>query len=129
MNRTLALFALAASVTACTANQAPHGQATAGTGRCFNASTINDFHAVDRHTVIVTAGVNHHYLLDILGTCPDIDWTLRIGLRSTGGSNWVCQGQDAELLVPGPTGIDRCPVLGVRPLSIEEAKALRAKSY
>ncbi|HTK59548.1 MAG TPA: DUF6491 family protein [Sphingomicrobium sp.] len=129
MNRTLALFALAASATACTANQAPHGQAVAGSGRCFNAATINDFHAVDRHTVIVTAGVNHNYLLDILATCPEIDWTLRIGLRSTSGSSWVCQGQDAELLVPAPTGIDRCPVLGVRPLSIEEAKALRAKSY
>lgn len=129
MKRLAALFAATACLAACTANQPPHSQSAAGTGRCFNASTVNDFHAVDRNTVIVTVGVNHNYLLDILGTCPDIDWTLRIGLRSTSGSSWVCQGQDAELLVPGPTGIDRCPVLGVRPLSIDEAKALRAKSY
>lgn len=129
MNRFLATVAVAASLTACTANQPPSGRSAAGTGRCFNAATINDFHAIDRHRIIVTAGVSHHYLLDILGTCPEIDWSLRIGLRSTSGSSWVCQGQDAELLVPGATGIDRCPVLGVRPISIEEAKALRAKSY
>lgn len=129
MNRFLALAALIASLAACTANQPPASQATAGTGRCFNASTINDFHALDRYRIIVTAGVSHHYLLDILGTCPEIDWSLRIGLRSTSGSSWVCQGQDAELLVPSATGIDRCPVLGVRPISVDEAKALHARSY
>ena len=77
---------------------------------------------------MVTVGANRNYLLDILGTCPDIDWSLRIGLRSTSGSNWVCQGQDAELLVPGSTMIDRCPVLGVRALTLDEARALRARS-
>jgi hypothetical protein len=130
MNRIFALYAIASCATACTAEGAPHGQTAAATGqRCFNASTVNDFHTVDRHTVIVTVGVNRNYLLDILGTCPDIDWSLRIGLRSTGGSNWVCQGQDAELLVPSPTGVERCPVLGVRALSVEEARGLRARSH
>lgn len=129
MNRFLTLIGAAALLAACTANQAPNARTAAGTGRCFNATTINDFRAIDRHRIIVTAGVSHHYLLDILGTCPDIDWSLRIGLRSTSGSSWVCQGQDAELLVPGATGIDRCPVLGVRPISVDEAKALRAKPY
>ena len=34
----------------------------------------------------------------------------------------MCQGQDAELLVPGPTGIDRvrCSAFA---LSVDEAKA------
>ena len=128
MSRRFALVAIAALTASCSANPAPRGQAAAGTGRCFNAATVNNFHAVNRSTVIVTVGVNHNYLLDVLETCPQIDWTLRVGLRSTSGSNWVCQGQDAELLVPGATGIDRCPVLGVRPISVDEAKALRAKS-
>lgn len=128
MHRILAVFAAIAALPACTADQAPRAQAAAASGRqCFNASTVNDFHALDRSKVIVTVGVNHKYLLDILETCPQVDWTLGIGLRATSGSNWVCQGQDAELLVPGPTGVDRCPVLGVRQLSLDEAKTLRAK--
>jgi Family of unknown function (DUF6491) len=128
MNRIFALVALIGA-TACTANQEPGAQAAAGAGRqCFNAATVNDFHSVDRDTVIVTVGVSQNYLLDILGTCPEIDWSQRIALRATSGSNWVCQGQDAELLVPGPTHLDRCPVLGVRALSRDEAKALRASS-
>ena len=126
MHRILALtFAMAA--TACTPSQPPQAQSATGSGRqCFNASTVNGFHAIDRDRVIVTVGANRNYLLDVLGTCPDINWSFRVGLRSTGGSNWVCQGQDAEFFVPGPTGLDRCPVLGVRALTLEEAKALKA---
>jgi hypothetical protein len=129
MYRILTLGILAATLAACTANQTPRSQSAAAFGRtCFNASTVNSFHAVDRDTVIVTVGANRNYLLDVLGTCPDINWSLRVGLRSTGGSSWVCQGQDAEFLVPSPgRGFDRCPVLGVRAISPEEARALRSR--
>ena len=127
MHRILALIAAVASIAACTASQPPQAQSAAASGRqCFNAATVNSFHAIDRNRVIVTVGANRNYLLDVLGTCPDINWSFRVGLRSTGGSNWVCQGQDAEFFVPGPTGIDRCPVLGVRALSPDEARSLKA---
>jgi len=128
MHRILALTALL-GLASCTANQQPRTQALASSGRqCFNAATVNSFHSIGRDRVLVTVGANRNYLLDILGTCPDIDWSTRIGLRSTGGSNWVCQSQDAELLVPNPgRGFDRCPVLGVRQLSPDEARALRAQ--
>jgi hypothetical protein len=128
----LSIAASAAVLTwACTtANGGQTAQGAAPAGRqCFHASTVNSFHAVDRDTVLVTVGVNRVYQLDILGTCPEIDWTQRIGLRSTGGSDWICQGLDAELLVPRPgMGFDRCPVLGVRPLTPEEAQAARRAS-
>ena len=128
MNRILALAASVLALSACTASQPPHAQSTAASGRqCFNAATVNGFHAIDRERVIVTVGANRNYLLDVLGTCPDINWSMRVGLRSTGGSSWVCQGQDAEFLVPGPTGLDRCPVLGVRALTVEEARTLKAQ--
>ena len=127
MHRILALFAAVASIAACTASQPPRAQSAAASGRqCFNAATVNSFHAVDRNRVIVTVGANRNYLLDVLGTCPDINWSFRVGLRSIGGSNWVCQGQDAEFFVPGPTGIDRCPVLGVRALTPDQARSLKA---
>lgn len=129
MNRTFALLA-ALTLTCCTANQAPGGQAAAGTSgrQCFLASKVNSFHPIDRNTVLVRAGASTYYQLDILGTCPDIDWSNRIGIRTTGGGSWVCRGQDAELLVPNPNrAFDRCPVLGVRLLTAEEAKAALAE--
>ena len=117
----------AALASACTADQ-PRTVAGGPGRQCFTASQVNDFHAIDRDTVLVTIGSNRTYMLDILGTCPEIDWSFRVGIRSTGGSNWICQGQDAELIVPSPSGVQRCPVLGVRPLTPDEARAARAGS-
>lgn len=130
MNRFLALTALAAAVSACTANPAPDAQAAAGTSgrQCFTAGQVNSFHPIDQNTILVRTGASTYYQLDILGTCPEINWTARVGIRSTGGGSWICRGQDAEIIVPNPNrGFDRCPVLGVRLLDPEEAKAALAK--
>ena len=131
-SRWFAVGAIAAmALTGCTATPpAPGAQAMAGHGRqCFNASTVNSFHAVNDQTVLVKVGVKHMYELQIVGTCPDIDWTQRLALRSRGGSPWVCQGLDAELIVPSPSGTQRCPVVGVRELSPAEVQAYRASRH
>jgi hypothetical protein len=129
MHRIPALTATVAALTACTANQAPRAQAVGSSGRqCFTAGQVNSFHPIDRSTVLVRTGASTYYQLDILGTCQDINWTNRIGIRSTGGGSWICQGHDAELIVPNPgRDFDRCPVLGVRRLTPDEAKAALAK--
>jgi hypothetical protein len=130
MNRTLLLAAAAAALASCTYNQPQPGQrlADASGRQCFTAGQVNGFHAIDRNTVLVRTGGSTYYRLDILGTCPEIDWTTRVGIRSTGGGSWICRGQDAELVVPTPgRGFDTCPVLGVRLLTAEEAKAARAR--
>jgi len=130
MNRFLALAAVALSVSGCTANQAPGGQTAAGTSgrQCFTAGQVNSFHPIDQNTVLVRTGASTYYRLDILGTCPEINWTSRVGIRSTGGGSWICRGQDAEIIVPNPNrAFDRCPVLGVRLLSPDEAKVALAK--
>ena len=103
----------------------PSGTRTAAR-QCFLPRTVNGFNAIDRDTVYVTTGPRSIYRLEIIGVCPDIDWSQRIGIRSTGGGSWVCQGMDAELIVPGPTGVDRCPVTSVRKLSEAEVEAERA---
>jgi len=87
---------------------------------------VNNFHAIGQDAVIITVGVNRYYQLDLVGTCPDIDWSLRAGLRSTSGSSWICEGLDAEFIVPSPSGVQRCPVVGVHPISPEAAKAAMA---
>ena len=130
MNRFLALAAVAATISGCTANHASGAQAAAGrSGRqCFTAGQVNSFHPIDQNTILVRTGSSTYYRLDILGTCPEIDWTARVGIRSTGGGSWICRGQDAEIVVPNPNrGFDRCPVLGVQLLTPEEAKAALAK--
>ncbi len=111
------------------ATAAPSGQSAAaprGGQQCFLASQVNGFDAIDDQTVDVTVGVNNVYRLQIVGVCPDIDWTQRIGIRARGGSRWVCRGFDAELIVPSPTGLQTCPVTAVRKLTDEEVKAKRA---
>ena len=113
-------------VAACT-NAAQSAAQVANSGRqCFNASNVNNFHAIGQDAVIITVGVNRYYQLDLVGTCPDIDWSLRVGLRSTSGSSWICEGLDAEFIVPSPSGVQRCPVVGVHPISPEAAKAAMA---
>ncbi len=125
--RKVILTAAALTMSACTAAGAqPDARAAAGR-QCFNARSVNDFHAIGRDAVIVTVGTNRYYQLGIIGVCPDIDWSSRVALRSTSGSSWICQGLDAEFLVPSPGGLQRCPVVSVQPLSPEAAKAAMAR--
>jgi len=116
---------LANACTAAAPQSAP--RAVAGGRQCFNARSVNSFHAINDDAVIVTVGVNRYYLLDIIGTCPEIDWSQSVALRSTSGSSFVCEGLDAEFVVPSPSGVQRCPVVGVHPMSPEAAKAAMAR--
>lgn len=90
---------------------------------CFNARSVNGFRPLGREAVDVTVGANRHYRLELAGHCPDVDWSWQIALRTRGGSSWICHGLDAELIVPSPTGTQRCPVREVRRLTEEEYRA------
>jgi len=124
-------FLAAGAISALTAGcaqqpETPAQMASARGGQCFLASNVTGFHAVDDDTVNVFVGANSVYSLDLLGPCPDVDWTLDVGLRSTGGSSWICGGADAELIVPSPIGPTRCVVTNIRQLGPEAAKAARS---
>lgn len=93
--------------------------------QCFLPAQVNGFTALDRDTVHVNVGASRVYELELFGDCADVDWEQRIGIRSTGGSSWVCQGLDAELIVNSPIGPTRCPVSTIRRLSDEEVQAFR----
>jgi len=122
---TLSLIALAAG--ACTARDgADMAAAQAGDRQCFLPRQVSGFSSVDDETVHVTVGANNVYALEVVGVCPDIDWSQRIGIRARGGgSTWVCQGLDAEIIVPSPSGTQTCPVTAVRRLSDAEVQAWR----
>jgi hypothetical protein len=95
--------------------------------QCFLPRQVSGFNAETRDTVFVTVGTRSIYQLDIVGVCPEVDWSQRIGIRSRGGGSWVCHGLDAELIVPSPTGVQTCPVTNVRQLAPEEARAYRER--
>jgi hypothetical protein len=120
-----AFAAAAVGLTAALSLQPP--SATAGTARdCFNVDSVSGFQAPDEGGIYVTVGASRTYQLDVLGHCPNIDWTQRVGLR-TRGSNFVCTGMDVDLIVPqdgmGPPL--RCAVKAVRRLTDAEAAALK----
>ncbi|MGQ0590026.1 MAG: DUF6491 family protein [Sphingosinicella sp.] len=94
-------------------------------GDCFNAGTVNSFTPEGDRAVVVRVSRNRQYRLELVGYCPDVDWSLRIALRARGGSNWVCAGGDAEILVPSTTGPQNCLVTAVNRLTPEEIEARR----
>ena len=94
---------------------------------CFSANAVNGFNPVDDDTVDIRVGANRRYRLELAGFCPDIDRSWRIAVRTTGGSSWICQGLDAELIVPSPSGRQRCLVTDVRRLSEDEVRAARRR--
>jgi hypothetical protein len=94
---------------------------------CFNARMAGGFRSVGREAVDVRISRNREYRLVLAGYCPNIEWSLGIALRTYGGASFVCAGSDAMLLVPGPTGVERCAVWEVRRLSQAEIEAERAR--
>lgn len=90
---------------------------------CFSARSISSFSPAGREAVDVRVGANRHYRLMLGGYCPDVDWSLRLGVQTRGGSSFICAGYDAEILVPGSTGVQRCSVTEVRRLIPEEVRA------
>jgi hypothetical protein len=63
----------------------------------------------------------------MLGSCPQIDWAEKIGIR-TRGSEWICSGLDADLISPTSIGPQRCAVRMMRKLTPAEVAALPPKS-
>lgn len=95
--------------------------------QCFWTNQINNFAAVDDRTVNVRVGVRDVYQFELLGRCPDVDWSHKIAVVSRGGPS-ICTGLDAEIITPSPIGPQRCAVRSVRKLTDAEIKALSSKA-
>jgi hypothetical protein len=121
------ILSLAMLTTSCAETTAGDGVTARSDGRqCFLPRQVNGFTARNDDRVFVNVGTRDIYELQIIGVCPDIDWSQRIGIRAR-GTTWICDGLDAELIVPSPTGTQRCPVTGVRRLSEAEVRAYRER--
>jgi uncharacterized protein DUF6491 len=123
MIRPAAMLLPLAMLSACANPQPAHVASAQSTHRqCFLASQVHGFgHATDT-SVDVWAGASRYYRLDLLGPCHDINWSSALVLRTTGGGSWICEGADAEIIVPGPVG-GRCIVSDVHPITKEQWNA------
>ena len=102
------------------------GPAAAKRDNCFHARNVSGFRAMDDKTVYLRVGVRDIYRLEVMGRCPEIDWSQRLALVSR-GSPWICSGLDADLVAPSPIGPQHCPVHTLRKLTPREAAALPRK--
>lgn len=93
---------------------------------CFWASQVTGFSVAGPERALVRVGARDAWELTLSPGCPDVDWTMRIGIRSRTGER-ICPGRPAELLVPeaSGSGLRSCLVRQVRKLASEEAAAAR----
>ena len=96
--------------------------------RCFSASNARNFRQVDSRTVHLRVGRRDFYRIDLLGPCPNLDFSLRVGFQ-TSGSSLVCTGTAVgnSLVVRGARGPERCPIRSITAMTPEEVAALPAR--
>jgi len=112
----LLLFAAAVPLAGCTNVAAPVASAQGSSRQCFLARQVHGFGNATDQSIDVWVNASNYYRLDLIGPCHDINWSTGLILRSTSGSDWICQGADAEIIVPGPIA-GRCLVSGVHPIT------------
>lgn len=90
---------------------------------CFYASNVRGFDAVEDKVLNVKVGVADVYRMELLGTCPNLDFANGIALVSR-NSTFICAGLDATIVYEGPNGPQRCQISNISKLTPAEAKAL-----
>jgi hypothetical protein len=113
----------------CTSQPANTATGPGPTGKqCFLPSEVNSFEATKDGNVNVRVSASRYYRLDLGGGCSNlVDFATGVGIRATGGGSFVCEGYDAELIVPDPSGTQRCPIAAVHAISKDQYAADRAK--
>ena len=112
--------AAALAIGACSTSPTSADAAARSSGQCFLASNVNSYHANADGTVDIRSGASNYFRLTTAGGCPDINWSMQVGIRSTGGSDFICNGYDAEFIIPDPSGTQRCAIASVTPITKEQ---------
>ena len=97
---------------------------------CFWASQVTGFSDAGPERALVRVGTRDVWELTLSPGCPDVDWAMRIGIRSRTGER-ICPGRPAELLIPeaSGSGLRSCLVRQVRKLTPEGAAAARGEAF
>ena len=126
---------LAAAAAACAPPPGPPGSMAAagapghmrGDKQCFHAGNVNGFNDVGPDTIDLTVGSKERWRVEVFGLC-DVDDAIQVAVQSRAGSSWICDANDAELIVPMPGfGPRRCSVKSLRRLTAAEIEAERRR--
>lgn len=108
-----AMFATAG----CTADKEPRTAAASADarplGQCFWPHEIRGYSSAGADSLYVEVGAGQRYLVDTLGSCPDLDFSFRVGLHNRGGGP-ICSAAGLEIVIPDPAGTRTCPVSSIR---------------
>jgi len=91
---------------------------------CFFASQVGGFSDGGPDRALLRIGFREGYELTLAPGCPPVDYATQIGVVSR-GSDRICAGRPAELVVPraSGSGAQRCLVSNIRKLSDQEMAA------
>ena len=130
MKTLFALTAFGAALLAFGATAASAADKPASKNECFWARNTTSFAAPDDHTVYVKVNQRDVYRLDLMISCPDVDWNQRVALQSSHGAGGsICSPLDAEIISHAQgLGRQRCPVKAMHKLSADEIAALPKKA-
>lgn len=126
MRRVALFLGCVIGAAACTAPPLRGQQGLHEPAQCFWATSVTGFSDAGPNSAILNIGFKESWQLALSPDCPDVNYAMKIGIVS-GGSQRVCTGRPAELVVPSASGSSsqRCRVRSVRKLSPEEAAAAR----
>lgn len=119
----IAIFGLAALLVACASDAAvedkPKGRS------CFLSSDVSGWREAKPNHINLRTQRGDYYQAVLYPTCPNIDFNNQIAIV-TRTSEWVCVGDDAELVAPKGFGAgpDRCRIDDIRKLTSEEVAAI-----
>jgi hypothetical protein len=92
--------------------------------QCFHTSMIQGFAAPDEDNLYIRVGRDvWHFTM--FTHCLDLDWNQRIALRSRGGSNFICNALDVDIVNRAAgLGAQRCFVSSMEKLTPAQVAAL-----
>jgi uncharacterized protein DUF6491 len=94
-------------------------QSTSGR-QCFTPREVSSFTGTVDRNADIKVGTSRFFRLELAGGCPDVDLSQRIGIRARGGGTFICEGFDAELIVPDTSGTQTCAVSAIHAISREQ---------
>lgn len=108
----------------------PAGTAAAdpSSRQCFWSRNISGWNSLNDETLLLRVGVRDYYQLDLLPGCSGLDFAGEtIGIKTRGGSDFICTGLDVQVIVPDGLP-NRCDVKSVSKLTTAQVAALPPKS-
>lgn len=116
--------AVAATLVGCAAPaDRSHRLAAGDVRQCFFLSQVDGYQRVkgSRDRILVTTGPRDTYEFEVFRPCPYLGDSEVMGFDQAGGGT-ICSGIDVDLIVPTPTGPQRCPVRMIRKLAPDEKR-------